>query len=118
MTSGTTVKIRASSCRVRFWTPSRGVATGVSSVSMIRGPQATRAPPCVTTVLLKWLSYLKNDPEEILLQGFLRAGYASDPKSDLTKDCKTMRTLRQSGFGPEVAHIWRIKPATYASEAK
>ncbi|GFX43689.1 hypothetical protein TNCV_511381 [Trichonephila clavipes] len=55
----------------------RGVATAVSATSVVRGLQATGVPTSVTTVPLIGLPYLKKYPEGILMQGLLRASYAS-----------------------------------------
>ncbi|GFT02847.1 hypothetical protein TNCV_1846591 [Trichonephila clavipes] len=63
----------------------RGVATTVSAISMIQGPQATGAPTCVTTVPLTGLSFLKKAPEEVLIRGPLRTCYASDNESNVPK---------------------------------
>ncbi|GFU91510.1 hypothetical protein TNCV_2542781 [Trichonephila clavipes] len=47
---------------------------------MIRSPQATGVPTCVIIVPLRGLPYLKKGPEGILIQGPLRARYASDAR--------------------------------------
>ncbi|GFY33044.1 uncharacterized protein TNCV_2229951 [Trichonephila clavipes] len=39
-------------CSAEWYVENRGVATAVSAVSIIRGPQANGAPTCVTTVSL------------------------------------------------------------------
>ncbi|GFW61397.1 hypothetical protein TNCV_4137141 [Trichonephila clavipes] len=62
---------------VRIGSIIRGVATILSAVSMIRGSQATGAPKGVITVPLTRLPYLKKEAEGILIQGPLRASYAS-----------------------------------------
>ncbi|GFW49452.1 transposable element Tcb2 transposase [Trichonephila clavipes] len=62
---------------IRFRLSNRGVATTVSAVSMMQGPQPIGAPTCVTTVLVTGLSSLKRGPEGILIQGPLRTSYAS-----------------------------------------
>ncbi|GFX15204.1 HTH_Tnp_Tc3_2 domain-containing protein [Trichonephila clavipes] len=49
-----------------------------NAVSMIRGPQATGTPTCVTTVPLTWLSFLKKGTEGVLIRGPLRTRYARD----------------------------------------
>ncbi|GFU04238.1 hypothetical protein TNCV_863611 [Trichonephila clavipes] len=52
----------------------RGIAT---AISMIRNPQSTGAPTCVTTVPLTGFPYLKKGPEGISIQSSFRASYAS-----------------------------------------
>ncbi|GFX70681.1 hypothetical protein TNCV_3307291 [Trichonephila clavipes] len=44
---------------------SRGVATTVSAVSLIQGPQAARAPSGTTTVPLRGLSFQNNSPNGV-----------------------------------------------------
>ncbi|GFU76894.1 hypothetical protein TNCV_4520501 [Trichonephila clavipes] len=61
----------------------RGVATAVSAVSMIRGPQATGALTCASTVPQTGLPYLINSREGTFMQGPLRASYASDAGSTI-----------------------------------
>ncbi|GFU77426.1 hypothetical protein TNCV_3498001 [Trichonephila clavipes] len=49
---------------------------------MVRPPQATEVPTCVSTVPLTQLSYLKKAPKEFFDTGSLRTSYASDGAMD------------------------------------
>ncbi|GFT14515.1 hypothetical protein TNCV_4004601 [Trichonephila clavipes] len=64
---------------------SRGVATTVSAISMIRSPQAIGAPTCVTAVPLTSLSFLKKGSEGVLKWSPLRADYAIDHQTKLLR---------------------------------
>ncbi|GFX53182.1 hypothetical protein TNCV_361771 [Trichonephila clavipes] len=66
------------SLRQRYTTITRGVATTVSAVSIIRDAQATGAPTFFTTVQLTGFSFLKKGPEGVLIRGPLRTSLASD----------------------------------------
>ncbi|GFV33102.1 hypothetical protein TNCV_509411 [Trichonephila clavipes] len=92
----------------------RGVATAISAVSMIPGPQATGAPTYVTAVPLTGLSLLKEDTEGVLIRGPLRTSYASAQNANSVVP-QPMRTraycadpAEERGNAPILSEAWAL----------